>query len=287
MPDVNVAGADLSAFLEVLDWTCGLVRTSEQLARAAYAFAAREAQSGVLYADLIVNPTHWSAWRGRVGAFVDALDAGLREAEDDGLPRVGVCISLLRQQSASEALELVEWILNNRHPRVVALSIDGNEAAAGRTGSRFAEAFLRAAQAGVHRTVHAGESSGPEGVRDALEFLKAERIDHGVRAIEDPQLVHELAERRIPLNVCPGSNVLLGRYPDRASHPLDALRKAGVPVSINTDDPGLMQHTLVSEYVDTAHTYGWDIAVLRDIARTSIEASFCDLDLRRRLLEQL
>jgi adenosine deaminase len=280
----NVSGLDLSVFLEVLDWTCGLVRTPQQLARAAYAFAQREARSGVGYADLIVNPTHWTAWRDRLDSFVDALDAGFVEAEADGLPPVGVCISLLRQQSASEALELVEWILERRHPRVVALSIDGNEAAAGRTGPRFAAAFKRAMDAGLHRTVHAGESSGPEGVRDALEFLLAERIDHGVRAVEDPSLVAELARRRVPLNVCPGSNVLLGYYPDRRSHPLDTLRRAGVLVTINTDDPALMGHSLVGEYAASAQAYGWDETIVRDIARTSIEASFCSDDLRRELL---
>jgi adenosine deaminase len=283
----DVTGLDLSAFLEILDWSCGLVRAPEQLARAAYAVAEREAQAGVGYADVIVNPTHWSAWRSRLDAFVDALDAGFVEAEADGLPRIGLCVSLLRQQSASEALALVDWVLERRHPRVVALSIDGNEAAAGRTGPRFAEAFQRAAQAGLHRTVHAGESSGPEGVRDALDFLLAERIDHGVRAIEDPNLVAELTDRRIPLNICPGSNVQLGTYPDRASHPLDALRRAGVPVTINTDDPALMHLSLVSEYAASAQAYGWDATVLRALARTSIEASFCDDDLRQRLLGAL
>lgn len=283
---LDVTSSDLTTFLEVLDWTCGLVRTSEQLARAAYRFAEREAQSGVGYADLIVNPTHWSAWRHRLDDFVGALDRGLQEAERDGLPPVGLCISLLRQQSAAEALDLVDWILERRHPRVVALSIDGNEAAAGRTGPRFAEAFRRAAQAGLHRTVHAGESSGPDGVRDALDYLLAERIDHGVRAIEDTAVVRELAQRGVPLNVCPGSNVLLGRYPDRASHPLDALRRAGVRVSINTDDPALMGHSLVSEYVETAAAYGWDLDTVRQVARTSIEAAFCSDEVRQRLLER-
>jgi len=283
----DVTGLDLSAFLEILDWSCGLVRTSEQLARAAYAVAEREAQAGAGYADVIVNPSHWSPWRDRLDAFVDALDAGFVEAEADGLPRIGLCLSLLRQQRAAEALELVDWLVQRRHPRVVGLSIDGNEAAAGRTGPRFAEAFGRAAQAGLHRTVHAGESSGPEGVRDALEFLRADRIDHGVRAIEAPDLVAELAERRIPLNICPGSNVQLGTYPDRASHPLDALRLAGVPVTINTDDPALMRHSLVSEYAASARTYGWDNATLRQLARTSIEASFGDADVKRRLLDEL
>jgi adenosine deaminase len=287
MRELDVSGADLSAFLEVLDWTCGLVRTPEQLARAAYRFAEREARSGVGYADLIVNPTHWSAWRDRLDDFVSSVDAGMTEAEQDGLPSVGLCISLLRQQNAAEALELVEWMLARRHPRVVALSIDGNEAAAGRTGPRFADAFRRAAHAGLHRTVHAGESSGPDGVRDALEYLLAERIDHGVRAVEDADLVRELAERQIPLNVCPGSNVLLGRYPDRSSHPLDALRRAGVRVSVNTDDPALMGLSLASEYVDTAAAYAWDVSIVRDIARTSIEAAFCSDDVRQGLLAAL
>jgi adenosine deaminase len=283
----DMTGLDLTAFLEFLDWTCGLVRTPEQLARAAYAFAQREERAGVGYADLIVNPTHWSAWRDRLPAFVDALDAGLREAEADGLPPVGVCVSLLRQQSATEAIELVQWLLERRHPRIVALSIDGNEAAAGRTGPRFAEAFRRAADMGLHRTVHAGESSGPAGVWDAVEFLHAERIDHGIRAIEDPSLIALLTDRRIPLGVCPGSNVHLGLYPDRASHPMDELRRAGVPVSINTDDPGLMRTNLVSEYADTASAYGWDADVVRQVARTSIEASFCDASLRQQLLARL
>ena len=287
MRELDVSGADLSTFLEVLDWTCGLVRTPEQLARAAYRFAEREARSGVGYADLIVNPTHWSAWRDRLDDFVSSVDAGMTEAEQDGLPSVGLCISLLRQQNAAEALELVEWMLARRHPRVVALSIDGNEAAAGRTGPRFADAFRRAAHAGLHRTVHAGESSGPDGVRDALEYLLAERIDHGVRAVEDADLVRELAERQIPLNVCPGSNVLLGRYPDRSSHPLDALRRAGVRVSVNTDDPALMGLSLASEYVDTAAAYAWDVSIVRDIARTSIEAAFCSDDVRQGLLAAL
>ena len=283
----DMSGLDLSAFLEILDWMCGLVRTPEQLARAAYAFAEREAQSGIAYADLIVNPTHWAAWSDRLDSFVDALDAGFREAEADGLTPVGLCVSLLRQQSASEALDLVEWLLERRHPRVVALSIDGNEAAAGRTGPRFSDVFRRAREHGLHRTVHAGESSGPQGVRDALAYLYAERIDHGIRAIDDPHLVAELAQKRVPLNVCPGSNVQLGLYPDRESHPLDALRQAGVAVSINTDDPALMSTDLVAEYMASAKAYNWDMSVVRQIARTSINASFGDADLRHRLLSAL
>jgi adenosine deaminase len=195
-----------------------------------------------------------------------------------------VCVSLLRQQTASEALEMVDWLLERRHPRIVALSIDGNEAAAGRTGPRFADAFARAAEGGLHRTVHAGESSGPEGVWDALEYLHAERIDHGVRAIEDADLVQELARRKITLNICPTSNVDLGLYPDLSSHPIERLRQAGVPVTINTDDPALMGTDLTSEYLAVATTFGWDESTLRAVAQNSLHASFCDPALRRAIV---
>ena len=284
---LDLSGLGLSAFLEFLDWSCGLVRSADQVAAAAYRFARREAEAGVRYADVIVNTTHWPAWRTRLDGFVNALDAGFREAEQDGLTPVGVCISLLRQQTASEALELVDWMLAARHPRIVALSIDGNEAAAGRTGPRFAEAFKKAADGGLHRTVHAGESSGPEGVRDALDFLHAQRIDHGVRAIEDAALVERLAGEQIPLDICPGTNMHLGLYPDRSSHPLDALRRAGVPVSINTDDPAFQGTSVVSEYLEAQRAYGWDDEVLSGVARTSIEASFCSENLKAELLAEL
>jgi adenosine deaminase len=276
----------MTDFLDFLTWQCGLIRTKEQLAEAAYRFAERESAAGVVYADLIVNPNHWSGWTDRVEAFIEALDDGLARAEGDGLTPVGLCISLLRQQSAPSANELVTRVIAMHHPRVVALSIDGNEEAVGRTSERFASAFARARSAGLHATVHAGESSGPQGIRDAIDLLGAERIDHGFRAVEEPPLVTEIAERGIPLNLCPWSNIELGHFPDRRSHPLEALRLASVRVSINTDDPALFGVTLDGEYVAMAETYGWNREVIADVSRSSIEASFCDDARKRVLLEQ-
>jgi len=277
----------LADFLHFLDWACGLVRSRDELAEAAYGFSQRLAASGTGYADLIFNPTHWKPWHGRLGAMIDALDAGFRAAEQDGLPPVGLCVSLLRTQSADAAAELVDTLIALRHPRVVALSIDGNEGAAGRTGPRFADAFRRAAAAGLKRTVHAGESSGPEGVRDAIELLGADRIDHGVRTIEDPALVALLAERQIPLGVCPTSNLKLGVYPSIEAHPVDRLRRAGVPVSLNTDDPALLETTLEAEYALCQTAFGWTDDTLRAVARTSIDASFANADVKTRLRDAL
>jgi adenosine deaminase len=279
--------ADLADFLSFLDWSCSLVRTADRLTEAAYAFSRRMAASGAGYADVIVNPTHWAHWRRRIGEMIDALDRGFSAAEQDGLPRVGLCVSLLRTQTADAAAELVDLLIARRHPRVVALSIDGNEARAGRTGPRFAEAFRRAGAGGLKRTVHAGESSGPEGVRDAIELLGADRIDHGVRAIEDADLVALLAERHIALGVCPTSNTALSLYASMAEHPLDRLRRAGVAVSVNTDDPCLLGVTLLDEYARCVHAYGWSEDDLRAVARTSIEASFADAETKARLMTQL
>jgi adenosine deaminase len=279
--------ADLGDFLHFLDWSCGLVRTADQLTEAAYAFSRRMATSGAGYADVIVNPTHWKHWHRRIGEMIEALDRGFADAEHDGLPAVGLCVSLLRTQSAAAVAELVDLLIAMRHPRVVALSVDGDEAMAGRTGSRFAEAFRRAGAAGLKRTVHAGESSGPEGVRDAIELLGADRIDHGVRAIEDADVVALLAERRLALGICPTSNTALGLYASMAEHPIDRLRRAGVAVSVNTDDPCLLGVTLPDEYARCVDAYGWSKDDLRAVARTSIEASFADVEIKARLMTQL
>jgi adenosine deaminase len=277
----------LADFLHILDWACGLAATRERLAALSYGYSRRLADSGAGYADVIVNPTHWAAWHGRLPAMIDAIDAGLAEAEQDGLPPVGLCVSLLRTQSADAAAEIVDALVALRHPRVVALSIDGNEAAAGRTGPRFAEAFRRAGAAGLRRTVHAGESSGPEGVRDAIELLGADRIDHGVRSIEDPELVALLVDRRIPLGVCPTSNLKLGVYAAIEAHPIDRLRRAGVVVSINTDDPALLGASLEGEYALCSQAFGWSDEDLRALARNSIDASFANADVKAKLLEAL
>jgi adenosine deaminase len=277
----------LADFLHFLDWACGLASTRDRVAQLSYGYSRQLAENGAGYADVIVNPTHWPAWHGRLPAMIDAIDAGLSAAEQDGLPPVGLCVSLLRTQSSDAAAELVDALVALRHPRVVALSIDGNETAAGRTGPRFAQAFRRAGAAGLQRTVHAGESSGPEGVRDAIELLGADRIDHGVRAIEDPELVGLLVDRQIPLGICPTSNLTLGVYASIEDHPIDRLRRAGAVVTVNTDDPVLLGASLVGEYALCSEAFAWSDDVLRALARNSIDASFASPEVKAGLTRAL
>jgi adenosine deaminase len=277
---------NLAQLLSYLDWSCALIDRADDLTAIAYATARRATSAGVRHVDVIVNPTHWPHWRGRLDAMIDALDAGFRAAESDGGATAALCVSVKRSQTRGEALDLVDRLLSRRHPRVAALSIDGDESG-GSHNERFAEAFTRAARGGLRRCAHAGESSGPDGVREAIDLLGAERIDHGVRAVEDPALVGELGRRSIPLDICPTSNAVLGIVADVAHHPVDELRRQGVRISLNTDDPLLYGIDVPGEYALCAETFAWGRPELAAIARTSIESCFADEDRRRRLLREL
>ncbi len=287
-PDTGVPQfRDLAEFLAFLDHSCALVTDGTQVEHIAYEIARRAATSGVGHADVIFNPTHWPEWQADLDGFVERLDRGFEAGEADHGVTVALCLSLSRTQRAADSAALVDWLLAARPDRVVALSVDGNEAAAGRTGPRFAPLFARARSAGLHTCAHAGESSGPEGVRDAIEILHVERVDHGIRAVEDPALVAKLAAEAVPLDVCPTSNVRLGVVASLAAHPVEQLRTAGVRVSLNTDDPLLFGTSVASEYAQCAQTFGWDRSVLGAIARVSIESSFATQDRRRELLSDL
>jgi adenosine deaminase len=196
-----------------------------------------------------------------------------------------LCLSLKRTQTRSAALALVDWLLTECHPRVAGLSIDGDESN-GSHNERFAEAFARAGLGGLRRCAHAGESSGADGVREAMDVLGAERIDHGVRAVEDPSLVIELAQRAVPLDICPTSNVVLGIVSDLSHHPVEDLRRRGVKVSLNTDDPLLYGIDVVGEYERCAQAFGWGRCELAAVARTSIESCFAHPERRRQLLRE-
>jgi len=276
----------LDELLAHLDQRCGRIERAGQLGEIARRLGARAALAGARHTDVIVNPGHWPHWRDRLGAMVDALDGPLREAEQDGGPTFGLCVSMSRTSSGPAADELVARVVELAHPRVVGISIDGNEAG-GSHNERFAPAFDRARRAGLRLCAHAGESGGAEGVREAVELLGAERIDHGIRCVEEPALVAELAERRVPLDICPTSNVVLGVVDELSAHPIEELRRAGVPVSVNTDDPLLYGIDLVTEYERCVSTFGWGPAELGAVARTSIESCFADPDRRAELLGQL
>lgn len=263
--------SSLPELLARLDWWCGLVRTPEQAERQAYDFARRLGADGVAYAEVIVNPTHWAGVSRPV--LLDAVSAGFAGAAAEGAADCWLLVSLLRTQTGDEAVDLVRQLDRRPPDRLVGLSIDGNEAASGPTGPRFAPAFARAASLGLGLTAHAGESSGPEGVASALDDLGVSRVDHGIRAVEDPSLVRRLAEEAVPLDVCLTSNVAL-LYGDIAAHPVRALVAAGVPVTVNTDDPVTLGVTLTGEMALACRHIGWGLEGAAQATERAISASF-------------
>ena len=167
----DCSAEDLSDFLAFLDNICSFVGTPEELAEAAEHAALESGREHILYSEMILNPTHWPQFS--VPEIIAAVTAGFDRAAVQGGADCRFTLSLSRTQTGAEAMALVEDMKAHRTHRLAGLSIDGNEALAGRTGERFRPAFLAAGAAGFGRTAHAGESSGPDGVRDALDLLEA------------------------------------------------------------------------------------------------------------------
>lgn len=278
---------NLADFLETLDWVCGLVRDEPTAEAVAYDFATYAKAQGIVYAELIVNPTHWSGLS--TPELFGACARGFDRAQADGLGDFRLLPSILRQQSEKDALDLVEWIATAGIPRIVGLSIDGNEAAARRTGPRFAAAYDRAGDLGLGRTAHAGESSGADGVRDAIEMLGVSRIDHGVRCVEDREVLTMVLDRAITLNVCLTSNCTL-LYDSVDDHPIKDLATAGVRYTINTDDPETLGISLCGEIAFAAELLEWDFGDLVAAQHRAIDATFCsapDKTALRNLIDQV
>jgi adenosine deaminase len=167
---------------------------------------------------------------------------------------------------------------------VVAVGLAGDEAY---PGDPFVPVFTAARAAGLHVVHHAGEAAGPASIRQAITVGGAERLGHGIRVLDDAELVAEVAASGIPLEVCPHSNVLLGLVPSLAKHPLPRLLDAGLFVTVNTDMPAMTGAGLAEEYRQLRDVFGYDDAVIADIARAGVGASFAPADVKARMLSRI
>lgn len=253
--------------------TCSKVlRNPEDFQLLATDFLTEQARQNIVYTEAhFTIGTHLSN-----GANGDEVLAALEEAIRAGEERLGVRLRLIPdivRNVPALADRTLEWALAARDRGVgVALGLSGSEARF--PSEPFREHFAAAAREGLHRVAHAGEHAGPASIRSVLDACGAERIGHGVRAVEDPALMAELAERGIPLEVCPSSNVCLGVVPDLAHHPFDRLVRAGCRVTVNSDDGPLFDTTLSGEYLRLHRTFGYDPAALADLALAGLSAAF-------------
>jgi adenosine deaminase len=271
---------DFLHFLRTYDLSASVIRTAQDYRDITYEYLRDCAAGGAIYVELTASPDHARA----VGLSEDDHLGGIAQGIDDARGESGIegriLISAVRNFGFERAVAVARHAAERPHPYVVGFSMAGDEA--NFPAEDFAEPYAVAAAAGLGCTIHAGEWAGPPSVRAALT-LPVTRIDHGVRAIEDPQLVGELAERGIVLNTCPTSNVVLGVYDDYESHPLPTLRAAGVRVTLGSDDPPYFGATIAGEYAVCAERMGLTDHDLREITLTAIDAAFCDEELKATL----
>src|SRR3984885_4696335 len=275
---------DFLDFLRTYDLAASVIRTAEDYRDITYEYLCSCARGGAIYVELTASPDHAALVGLSDSEHLGGIARGIDDARRDTGIEGRILISAVRNFGVERALRVARHAAERPHPYVVGFSMAGDEA--GFPAGDFAEAYAIVADAGLGCTIHAGEWAGADSVRAALS-LPVTRIAHGVRAIEDPIVVSELADRGIVLECCPTSNVVLGVFPSFEDHPLPLLRAAGVEVTLGSDDPPYFGATIEGEYDVSASRLGFSEDDLRDVTATAIDAAFCDDDLKAALRDRL
>ncbi len=272
---------DFAHFIDVYLAVVDLVRTAEDVRLLTYEVAQEMAAQRVRYAELTMTP-YTSVVRGiPIEAYTEAIeDARVGAERDHGIVLRWV-YDIPGEAGLAAADATVRYAVEHGPSSLVGFGLGGPEIGVPRPP--FAPHFARARAAGLHSVPHAGETTGPRTVWDAVTHLGAERIGHGTSAASDPRLLEYLAEHRIPLEVCPTSNVATRAVERIEDHPVVAMRDAGVVVTVGSDDPPMFGTTLNREYGVVARLLGLDETGVAALARTAVEASFAPDDVKARI----
>jgi len=270
---------DFAHFIDVYLAVVDLIRTPEDVHLLTYEVARELAGQQVRYAELTVTPytivlPHDDSRGVPIEAFTEAIEDARVAAERDLDVRMRWIYDIPGEAGIPSADATLDMALNHACDGLIGFGLGGPEVGVPRP--QFERHFSAARAAGLRSVPHAGETTGPQTIRDALDVLGAERIGHGTSAAQDPALLAELAERGIPLEVCPSSNVATHAVDSLAEHPLPAFVKAGVTVTINSDDPPMFGTTLNREYEIAAELLGLDEAGVADLAVAAVDASFLE-----------
>lgn len=262
---------DLQSFLDLYYACMQVLRTEEDFADLTRAHLSRAREAGVRHAEIMVDPQAHVARGVPLQVVVDGVASVLASSHQEYGVSTGLIAAFLRDRPAEEALEVLEGLLAMDAP-LLGIGLDSAEV--GHPPSLFTEVYDRARAEGLHVVAHAGEEGPPEYVWQALDLLRVERIDHGIRAMEDADLVRRLVEEQVPLTVCPLSNVRLRAVPDLAAHPLPAMVDAGLLVSVNSDDPAYFGGYVDDNYAALVGEFGLGRDRLADLAANSVRSSF-------------
>lgn len=272
---------DFTSFLDAYDGAAALLKKPEDYRDHAYDYFTSMAAEGCLYGEFFASADHAAAMGYDYIDMIEAIDAGMADAEAETGIIGRITLTCVRHIGPEQAVITARLLEKHPHPRVTGWGMGGEERM--HHPKDFAPAFDIARGAGMRITSHAGELDGPESVIATLDYLKPERIGHGVRSIEDPDLVRRLADEEILLEVCPGSNVALQLYPSYAEHPVMALRDAGIRVTISSDDPPFFHTSIGREYDEVQKAFALSDKEMTDLTRIAIDAAFVDDATRQRL----
>ncbi len=282
---------DFAHFIEVYLAVVDLVRTPEDVRYLTYEVAREMATTQqVRYAELTCTPyTSVRPHEDGVGMAIEAYTEALEDARVAAERDFGLVLRWIYdipgEAGLAAAEKTLEYALSHRTDALVGFGLGGPEIGVPRP--QFQPHFEAARAAGLRSVPHAGETTGPQTVWDALHLLGAERIGHGTSAAQDPELLAHLAATGVPLEVCPSSNIATRAVTTLEEHPIRAFRDAGVTVTVHSDDPPMFGTTLNNEYAIAADLLDLDEDGVRDLARASVHASFAPDDVVRRLLGEI
>jgi adenosine deaminase len=282
LPAADVAGlrnwytfSDFNHFIQIYRTISTCLKTAEDIELITREFLVGQAEQNIFYSEVTFTP--FSQFVNNQLGFHEQMDAVVRArswAEKELGVTMNLIIDIPRIISPEDGLTVVEWIVERKQDGIVALGLGGPEV--GHPPEKYIKAYNRVHQTGLPCILHAGETVGPESIWSAIRVADSVRIGHGVRAIEDPDLVVYLKEKQVPLEVCPTSNLCLKVYPSLAEHSLPHLVEAGLYVTINSDDPPMFNTTLTREYQIISEAFGYDREMIQKFVLNAVEASRLD-----------
>ncbi|MEA5054608.1 MAG: adenosine deaminase [Propionicimonas sp.] len=272
---------DLQSFLDLYYTNMQVLQTAQDFADLTDAYLARAAKAGVRRAEVFFDLQAHTARGIAPSEALGGVHLALATSEQKYGISTGLIVTLLRHLSGESALQAYEQAVATGVP-LLGIGLCSSEV--GNPAGRFAEVFARARADGLHTVAHAGEEGDPSYVWDVLETLHVERIDHGIRAVEDPMLLQKLVDEQIPLTVCPLSNVRLKAVPSLAAHPLAVMLRAGALVSVNSDDPAYFGGYLDDNLTAARESLGLSADEVAQLARNSVLSSFAPQQEKARLL---
>jgi adenosine deaminase len=292
-PAPGEGGRSLVRYLEAFDHTVAVMQTAAAIERVAAEEVEDLAADGIVYAEVRFAPEQHLRQGLSLDEVVEAAVAGVRRATAERPIVVGLLLSAMRQ--AARSVEIAELAVRHRDAGVLGFDVAGPEA--GYPPTRYLDAFQLIAHENFHFTIHAGEAFGLPSIWEALQFCGAERLGHGVRIADDivPQpdgrivlgrLAAYVRDRRIPLEMCPTSNVDTGAVARLEDHPIDLLKRLRFRVTLNTDNRLMSQINLSDEFSSMVSTFGWDLADMEWVTLNAIKSAFLPFDGRLRIINE-